>query len=501
MRLALGWLLWFQWTAALRVIVSPRAVRGSSAALLTLAVGQPLLEDPQNLPKMPSAFFGFEEGGWLEVSLSAKPFADYGAYGRSEPYTLPTWSIQPAALSGHQLVRKMLAYFGPTVSSWGRRWVSDDADGQAIEMCPNSSELMRNGVVHEVGYSSESQTGGGRGQMLLVASSDDIPKCAVVAEDRRLLADRSTEGDDAANISSAFLFLMNERQWALAHRALLSRLRVDPLHRFAWNTFLPSAVRVPLDSNVTFSYRVLEAGRYLLFVMAPDGEPYWLQGEINLTNPHGGHLSTTQYHEGEVVAVMAVAYGAVAMILFVLRFSTWKSGWNARHSLIGTVFALKSTYLVLDACNCRVYQERGTLPTMRIVVPKLVAKLEDIAALMMFFLLSLGWRVFRRRLTRLESRLAAALAVLSFYLAVFEIVMGGFQLSRYILHAFAFLCIIVAVNFNVALLSCVLLSCRLVQNVQVDLRLLHYEALRAAFFQGESQPSSRISHGAVPCAK
>eukprot|EP00914_Ancora_sagittata_P026630 GHVO01052387.1.p1 GENE.GHVO01052387.1~~GHVO01052387.1.p1 ORF type:complete len:248 (-),score=21.94 GHVO01052387.1:142-819(-) len=118
-----------------------------------------------------------------------------------------------------------------------------------------------------------------------------------------------------------------------------------------------------------------------------------------------------------------------------------------------SVFALKSAYLLVDASNVSTYSEIGTLSLTRVVLPRLLAKVQDITCLMMFFLLSLGWSVMRRTLTVLELRFASGVCVLSFYLGMFEIGIGGFQLSRYVLHAMTYLCIIVAINFNAAVLT------------------------------------------------
>lgn len=65
-----------------------------------------------------------------------------------------------------------------------------------------------------------------------------------------------------------------------------------------------------------------------------------------------------------------------------------------------------------------------------------------------------------------ETRALAGISVLSFYLGIFEVSMGAFQVSngrfshpsliqaiRYIVHSLAYLVVIVAINFNVALLG------------------------------------------------
>merc|ERR1719359_2575246 len=85
---------------------------------------------------------------------------------------------------------------------------------------------------------------------------------------------------------------------------------------------------------------------------------------------------------------------------------------------------------------------------------QLLDKVQTILELMMFLLISLGWKFLRNTLNLTEVRFAVGISVISFYLGVFEIICktpstcSGYKLSRYILHSLCYLVIIVAMNFN-----------------------------------------------------
>lgn len=78
--------------------------------------------------------------------------------------------------------------------------------------------------------------------------------------------------------------------------------------------------------------------------------------------------------------------------------------------------------------------------------------------LLVYLLTALGWKTMRANLYASEIRFAACVAAASFYFGVFEVACvgqescGGYMLSRLILHSLAYLCIIVALNFNLAML-------------------------------------------------
>merc|ERR1719359_2319861 len=90
---------------------------------------------------------------------------------------------------------------------------------------------------------------------------------------------------------------------------------------------------------------------------------------------------------------------------------------------------------------------------------QLLDKVQTILELMMFLLISLGWKFLRSTLNVTEVRFAVGICVISFYLGVFEVACktnstcSGYQLSRYILHSLCYLVVIVAMNFNLNMIS------------------------------------------------
>merc|ERR1719324_330222 len=90
---------------------------------------------------------------------------------------------------------------------------------------------------------------------------------------------------------------------------------------------------------------------------------------------------------------------------------------------------------------------------------QLLDKVQTILELMMFLLISLGWKFLRNSLNVTEVRFAVGISVISFYLGVFEVACttvstcSGYKLSRYILHSLCYLVVLVAMNFNLQMVQ------------------------------------------------
>jgi len=226
--------------------------------------------------------------------------------------------------------------------------------------------------------------------------------------------------------------------------------------------------------------------RYSPYLFNSDSIPFKLDGVINMTNPGGNHLSYEQIGSETVAYFLLWAFLVIAIVYAVLITTVWYGRGTALHWLMVVTLLVKGVCMALDGANISAYSTLGELTPFQMVLPRLVSKLQDILSLMLFLLLGLGWKVHRESLVMLEVRFCAGVSVLSFYLGIFEAsmentplanVVPNAQVSRHILHALTFLCIIVAINFNVSFLENKLSKDGI--SLSTGLSYQHYESYKA----------------------
>merc|ERR1711907_406335 len=105
--------------------------------------------------------------------------------------------------------------------------------------------------------------------------------------------------------------------------------------------------------------------------------------------------------------------------------------------------------LFLQWCDRMLVVNSGKETVVSSVGAQLLDKVQTILELMMFLLISLGWKFLRPNLNVTEVRFATGISVISFYLGIFEVACktnatcSGYHLSRYILHSLCYLVVIV----------------------------------------------------------
>lgn len=225
--------------------------------------------------------------------------------------------------------------------------------------------------------------------------------------------------------------------------------------------YMPSAWRLGLydHARATFRINALQNDRYYLGVLNAQMQTIKIGGEISLVNPDGDQLRVQDQGVPAVLLWMSALFICTSVSFFAALLTVLRAGRSGIHFLIAAVVLLKGVGLLLQYRDQMQVSRTGTDSVLGLVGWQLVDKMQSIAELMMFLLISLGWKFLRQNLNVTEVRFVVGISVLSFYLGVVEITCttattcNGCELSRRILHSLCCLVVIVAMNFNLQVIS------------------------------------------------
>ncbi|OEH74611.1 lung seven transmembrane [Cyclospora cayetanensis] len=185
--------------------------------------------------------------------------------------------------------------------------------------------------------------------------------------------------------------------------------------------------------------------RYALVLLNADGLDLKLYGTVSFYGPTQHHLSLEQKYLPETVAGLMVLNLIAACTLGVVQLTKWR-GQNLFVTMLFMVnFSLAALAFGLDWKQAAIVEATGRRPAALWVASRLMRKLQDVSQLLVFIFISLGFRIVRQRLSRLEIQFIAGLAVISLYLGVFEE-------TRYIFHAAGYVRVLIAVHSNIVVL-------------------------------------------------
>ncbi|PFH33558.1 hypothetical protein BESB_077750 [Besnoitia besnoiti] len=241
-----------------------------------------------------------------------------------------------------------------------------------------------------------------------------------------------------------FLFFEQEKDWLPSFTASDGVVA---------SSYVPAFKRLPFTSSrMHVRLRVPRRDRYAVVLLNADGLDLRFRGEVTFMNPGNQHLSVEQIALPATVFALMLLYvitsGGLALLMLVCR----RRRWRAVHLLMLGNFLFSALSFALDWRQAVYVQEHGVRQPVLWLASRVLKKMQDIVALMTFILVALGWKTLRSHLSRIEVQFVAGLCVISLYLGLFEIILGGFQGTRYILHALGYICVLVAINANLALL-------------------------------------------------
>lgn len=286
------------------------------------------------------------------------------------------------------------------------------------------------------------------------------------------------------SVNNTFLLLLDHSQlyFLETHESWLLSFTAE--EAVVLNSYMPSMLRLPLkgprlQTTITLPYK----DRYALVLLNTDGLNLKLQGRISFWGPTQHHLSLEQKHLPEAVAILMVLNLAAACILGLLQLTKWR-GHNLIISLLFMAnFLLAALAFGLDWRQASIVEATGRRPAALWVASRLMRKLQDVSQLLVFIFVSLGFHIVRYRLSRLEVQFIAGLAVISLYLGIFEVLLGGFQETRYIFHAAGYVRVLIAVHSNIVLLHNQIADSSLTPAVgELYPKLAAYQRFRWIFF-------------------
>ncbi|CBZ55517.1 conserved hypothetical protein [Neospora caninum Liverpool] len=219
------------------------------------------------------------------------------------------------------------------------------------------------------------------------------------------------------------------------------------------NSYIPAFKRLPFTaSRMQVRIQVPRRDRYAVVLLNADGLDLRLRGAVTFINPGNQQLSAEQICLPDTVFGLMILYLFTSGVLVLLMLVFRRRKWSGVHLLMLGNFLFAALAFSLDWRQAVEMSEHGVRHPALWVASRVVKKMQDVVALTTFILVALGWKTLRSQLSRIEVQFVAGLCVISLYLGFFEIILGGFQGTRYILHALGYICVLVAINANLALL-------------------------------------------------
>ncbi|PHJ25068.1 lung seven transmembrane receptor [Cystoisospora suis] len=219
------------------------------------------------------------------------------------------------------------------------------------------------------------------------------------------------------------------------------------------DSYLPAFKRLPFTSNrMRVRVRVPKRDRYAVMLLNSDGLDLRLKGSVSFTNPDGEQLSVEQIPLPNTLFALMILYLLTVASMLACMLVIRRRKWSPVHFLMLGNFLFSALAFGLDWRQAVYVQQHGMRSPILWLTSRVFQKIHDIIALMTFILIALGWKTLRSHLSRIEVQFVTGLCVISLYLGLFEIILGGFQGTRYILHALGYICVLVAINANLALL-------------------------------------------------
>lgn len=259
--------------------------------------------------------------------------------------------------------------------------------------------------------------------------------------------------------NDTYVMILSHGQWLLWRDTDMVTLASNPpqQEQGPLNSFLVGCWRGVLRDRLRGFFPIEESSggrdRYTVLLVTSLQSPVDIHGQLSFENPTGQlPLQDTDVPKALVVATCVYFVTAVLFAWSLLRSS-------ALHSLLFLVLSLRAVVLLLRWVDFSLVVLNGQESNVADISWALFGKVQNILELMMFLLISLGWKVLRATLDVSEIRFAVAISIISFYLGIFQVACttpsqcSGYQLSRLILHALCYLVIIVAMNFNLQKLA------------------------------------------------
>jgi len=246
-----------------------------------------------------------------------------------------------------------------------------------------------------------------------------------------------------------YLVIFSSSQMPIGFQQIIPNLDdVGPYEPCFW--------RMPFYDRLDVTMFINASGddQYDIFIQNMDGHEMDIYLSFGFENPGGRHLLVQNYSVANVFQWFGPIFMISGVAYAILLVTVWRRKTTKIHTLMASVFFLEAFYLFAQASFLSAL-DAGRNDWWRSWAAQLLDIIQRIAELMMFLMLSLGWKISRNNLNTCEMRFASVVSGTMFCLGLLHELWpySGYLLCRDILKAFCDLVVIVAMNFNLQLLS------------------------------------------------
>lgn len=248
-----------------------------------------------------------------------------------------------------------------------------------------------------------------------------------------------------------FLVLITADQW-LNYIRLKNKLEpsLKNEENYIFTSHFNCIKRYPLEEgNIKKKIQISQKNRYMLFLINNNKLKIDLKGNIVFYDYKTKHLSHDFLFIPNVLYFTTYVL-LILVVILTLYFVKYREKTDI-FMILNMLFFLLSTYF--NYKNVNFIRERGYMYLYFWVSANILKKIQEIISFIIYLQVSLGDMYIRSHLSRIEIQFMICFSVISFYTGIFEIFLGNFQAPRYILQAFAYLFIFIAINFTSTFLS------------------------------------------------
>lgn len=270
--------------------------------------------------------------------------------------------------------------------------------------------------------------------------------------------DENVKDYDETLVDNLYLVLFSRSQWELyLSTSPLSKVQPSRNKRgFVYYSNMISSLRIPLTKvgdTVSFGFEATEPNRYVLVLFNTDQRKLSLEGYIRFINPKGLHLTVEMVYHHDVLKFWTSVFVSASVLSLFYLFAIRNFRPKSVNYMLALNFFFYSTFLFLDMMLLNSVQEKGHYPKYLWALAHLLKRFHEIYILLLLVLIALGWKIIRESLSVVESQLITSISVVSVLMGFVEVLISGFDVSRYLVHAIACICILVATNFNIVIIN------------------------------------------------
>lgn len=267
---------------------------------------------------------------------------------------------------------------------------------------------------------------------------------------------------DGKPIPNTYLIVMDFFQWTNYIESNPEDL-IQPANNelgFVFHPHLTCILKVPIlhtNERIKKAIHVDKLDRYVVFIYNPDKHLLSLSGKVCYSNDGETDIakvrqSSDLYYVDNVILLFAILNLLVAIGYGFLLFK-YTPASKLVHYLITANFLLCSVYMFMDYINFNTIKTSNYNSMGLYYASNILMKIQEVFNLFILVVLALGWQIIRQTLTHVEHQLIIFVCIASLYLGVLEVILYSAALSRFVLHAVVFVIILMAINFNWAIIN------------------------------------------------